>query len=299
MTPISSRPRPPDPRLAGQPDRRGRRRARVGRARTRRGAVGRVDRARTRRSSCATAAQDWGGKGVMRAVANVRGELAAAVRGHGRRRPARASTRALDRGRRDAEQGAPRGERDSRRLARDGEGGRRRRGRVALPLRSAASDARDAARADDERRSTAARTRTTRSTCRSSWSCRPAHPPSRRGCGSATRCSTRCARCCTSAGSRRRSATRAGSRPTSARREEAIERILEAAERAGHRDHVAIALDPASSRVLRGRRATASRGARRDGAGMADFYAGLADAVSARLGRGRRSRRTTGTRGAR
>ena len=49
----------------------------------------------------------------------------------------------------------------------------------------------------------------------------------------------------------RRSATRAASRPTSPSSEEAIEAILEAAERAGHRERVAIALDPAATRVLR------------------------------------------------
>jgi enolase len=61
--------------------------------------------------------------------------------------------------------------------------------------------------------------------------------------------------------------------PTS---EAAIGAILEAAERAGHRDRVAIALDPASTEFysdgvyrFEGREAT--------GAEMADFYAGLAD----------------------
>ena len=58
--------------------------------------------------------------------------------------------------------------------------------------------------------------------------------------------------------------------------EEAIGLILEAAERAGHRGAVAIALDPASSEFysdgvyrFEGREA--------DGPGMADFYAGLVD----------------------
>ena len=54
----------------------------------------------------------------------------------------------------------------------------------------------------------------------------------------------------TSAGSRPASATRAASRPTSPSSEEAIEAILEAAERAGHRERVAIALDPAASEVF-------------------------------------------------
>ena len=58
--------------------------------------------------------------------------------------------------------------------------------------------------------------------------------------------------------------------------EAAIGAILEAAERAGHRERVAIALDPASTEFYRdgvyrfeGREAT--------GGEMADFYAGLAD----------------------
>ena len=58
--------------------------------------------------------------------------------------------------------------------------------------------------------------------------------------------------------------------------EEAIEAILEAAERAGHGESVAIALDPASSEVF-------SDGAYRfegkalDGAGMVDFWRGLVE----------------------
>jgi enolase len=58
--------------------------------------------------------------------------------------------------------------------------------------------------------------------------------------------------------------------------EEAIALILEAAERAGHRDRVAIALDPASSEFFR-YGAYRFEGREVDGAGMADFYAGLAD----------------------
>jgi enolase len=58
--------------------------------------------------------------------------------------------------------------------------------------------------------------------------------------------------------------------------EAAIEAILEASERAGHRDRIAIALDPASTELFsdgvyrfEGREAS--------GGDMADFYAGLAD----------------------
>ena len=58
--------------------------------------------------------------------------------------------------------------------------------------------------------------------------------------------------------------------------EAAIGAILEAAERAGHRDRVAIALDPASSEFYRdGVYRFESREA--TGAELADFYAGLAD----------------------
>jgi enolase len=58
--------------------------------------------------------------------------------------------------------------------------------------------------------------------------------------------------------------------------EEAIEAILEAAERAGHRERVAIALDPASTEFFTdGTYRFESREA--GGAEMADFYAGLVD----------------------
>jgi enolase len=67
-----------------------------------------------------------------------------------------------------------------------------------------------------------------------------------------------------------------GFAPDLASSEEAIEAILEAAERAGHRERVAIALDPASTEFyadgvyrFEGREA--------DGAAMSDFYASLAE----------------------
>jgi enolase 1/2/3 len=58
--------------------------------------------------------------------------------------------------------------------------------------------------------------------------------------------------------------------------EEAIEAILEAAERVGHRDNVAIALDPASTEFFRDG-AYRFEGREVDGPGMADFYAGLTE----------------------
>jgi enolase len=58
--------------------------------------------------------------------------------------------------------------------------------------------------------------------------------------------------------------------------EEAIDAVLEAAERAGHRERVAIALDPAASEFFDDG-AYRFEGREADGAAMADFYAGLAD----------------------
>jgi enolase len=58
--------------------------------------------------------------------------------------------------------------------------------------------------------------------------------------------------------------------------EEAIEAILEAAERAGHRDRIAVALDPASTEFY-GDGAYRFEGREVDGAGMTAFYADLAD----------------------
>ena len=74
----------------------------------------------------------------------------------------------------------------------------------------------------------------------------------------------------------RRSATRAASRPISSRARSAIEAILEAAERAGHRDRVAIALDPASSEFFSDGRYR-FEGRELEPEEMADFYADLAE----------------------
>ena len=60
--------------------------------------------------------------------------------------------------------------------------------------------------------------------------------------------------------------------------EQAIEAILEAAERAGHRENVAIALDPAASEVFRdGRYELPGEGRSLDPEGMIQLYAELAD----------------------
>jgi enolase 1/2/3 len=58
--------------------------------------------------------------------------------------------------------------------------------------------------------------------------------------------------------------------------EAAIEAILEAAERAGHRDRLAIALDPAATEFFRDG-IYRFEGREADGAAMADHYAGLAE----------------------
>ena len=58
--------------------------------------------------------------------------------------------------------------------------------------------------------------------------------------------------------------------------EEAIEAILEAAERAGHRERVAIALDPAATELFADG-VYRFEGREADGAAMSDFYSGLAE----------------------
>jgi enolase len=60
--------------------------------------------------------------------------------------------------------------------------------------------------------------------------------------------------------------------------EQAVQAILEAAERAGHRERVAIALDPAASEVFRdGAYELTGEGQTLDADGMIDLYASLAD----------------------
>ena len=80
--------------------------------------------------------------------------------------------------------------------------------------------------------------------------------------------------------------------------EAAIEAILEAAERAGHRDRIAIALDPATSEVFSDG-VYRFEGREKTSAEMPGFWAEIVDALS----RSSRSRtappRTTGTRGRR
>jgi len=69
-----------------------------------------------------------------------------------------------------------------------------------------------------------------------------------------------------------------GFAPDLASTEEAIAAVLEAAERAGHRELVGIALDPAASEVFHdGSYVLSGEGRTLDPAAMVDFYAGLAD----------------------
>src|SRR5688572_13936601 len=67
-----------------------------------------------------------------------------------------------------------------------------------------------------------------------------------------------------------------GFAPNLSSSEEAIATIVEAAERAGHLDRIGIALDPAASEFY-GDGAYRFEGRETDGAGMADFYESLAD----------------------
>ena len=67
-----------------------------------------------------------------------------------------------------------------------------------------------------------------------------------------------------------------GFAPDLASSQEAIDAILTAAERAGHRENVAIALDPAASEFFADG-VYRFEGREADGAGMSDFYAGLVD----------------------
>ena len=69
-----------------------------------------------------------------------------------------------------------------------------------------------------------------------------------------------------------------GFAPDLASTEEAIAAVLEAAERAGHRELVGIALDPAASEVFHdGSYVLSGEGRTLDPAAMVDFYAGLAE----------------------
>ena len=194
---------------------------------------------------------EWGGKGVSQAVANVNGEIARRGARPRRARPGGAR-RGADRARRHAEQGPARRERDPRRLARGREGRAAGDGAALPPSRRRRRE--HAARADaerDQRRRARARTR---STCRSSWSSRPARPSFAEALRDRRRGLPRAEGGAARARARDGVGDEGGFAPDLASSEAAIEAILEAAERAGHRERVAIALDPATSEVFSRRR---------------------------------------------
>ena len=203
----------------------------------------------SRRSSSATAATRWLGKGVSRAVANVRRRDRAAARAASTPPTSAAVDAAL--------------------IELDGTPNKCRLGANAIlgcSLAAAKAAAADAgvplyrwvggderarpARADAERRSTAARTRRTRSTCRSSWSCPAgAETFSEALRDRRPRSSTRCEALLHERGLATAVGDEGGFAPDLPSTEAAIEAILEAAERAGHRDRIAIALDPAATEL--------------------------------------------------
>ena len=78
--------------------------------------------------------------------------------------------------------------------------------------------------------------------------------------------------------------------------EAAIEAVLEAAERAGHRDRVALALDPAATEIF-GDGDYALEGRTLSGDEMIEFWAGLVDKLPAGVDRGRARRGRVGARG--
>ena len=191
--------------------------------------------------------QEWGGKGVTQAVENVNGEIAAAVRGLDAA-DQRGARRAADRARRHAEQGPARRERDPRRLARGGEGGR---GRGARSRSSATS---------------AARRRATLPVPMLNVINGGAHaensidlqefmlvPAGADTFAEALRIGAEVFHALKALLHERGFSTGVGDEggfaPDLGSSEEAIEAVLEAAERAGHRDRVAIALDPAATEL--------------------------------------------------
>ena len=106
----------------------------------------------------------------------------------------------------------------------------------------------------------------------------PARRRSPRRSASAPRSTTASRPSSTSAGSSTAVGDEGGFAPDLESTERAIETILEAAERAGHRERVAIALDPAASEVYRdGAYHLPGEGRTLDPAEMIDFYRSLAE----------------------
>ena len=193
-------------------------------------------------------ADRYGGKGVLKAVANVNDRIA-----DGRHRPVRATTSAAL---------------DQAMIALDGTPDKSKLGANAIlgvslaVARAAAVVARPAAlplprRADGaaacpcpcSTSSTAAATPPARPTSRSSWSCPSAPPPSPRGCAWAPRSTTPSRRCSAERGLSTNVGDEGGFAPSLAGNSDAVEVVLAAIEAAGYRpgEDAVIALDPAAS----------------------------------------------------
>ena len=192
----------------------------------------------------------FGGKGVLKAVANVTETIAPALLRARRLRPGRHRRRA-DRARRDAQQGRARRERDPRRLARV----RARLGvlvrpaAVPLPRRRRRADAAGPDVQHPQRRQ--ARPGLDRLPGVHGHAGRRGDVQ-RRAPRRAPRSSRRCAASSTTRGTRRVKGDEGGFAPSLASNEAAVEVILRAIERAGYRpgEDVAIALDPATTELV-------------------------------------------------
>ena len=289
MSQIASRPRPPDPRLAREPDRRGRRHARS-RARSGRAAVpsgastgavrgGRAARRRRRRTAARASA---------RPSRTSNGEIAAALAGRRRRRPARAR-RGAHRARRDAEQG--RGSARTRSSACSLAAAQAAAADAGVPLWRWLGGEEAHVLPVPMMNVVNGGAHAQNSLDFQEFMVVPVGAATLlRGAADRRRGLPRAeGRCCTSAGSRPRSATRAASRPTSPSSEAAIEAILEAVDAGRARgDRVAIALDPAATEIWRdGAYGLAGEGQdarRRDE--LIDYWAALCRPLPDRLDRG-------------
>ena len=274
----------------GNPDRRGRCRARRRLGRPGGGPVRRVDRGRTRRSSCATATRPaTAARASCRRSRNVIDTHRPGAARAGRRGPG-GIDRLLHRARRHAEQGRARRERHPRRLARVRPRGRRPRTTCRSTATSAAS-ARGSCPSRCSTSSTAASTPRTPPTSRSSWSCPSGSTPSARRCGPARRSSPPCAAILHDEGHATGQGDEGGFAPSLPSNEAAVEVILRAIERAGYRPG-----EESRSRSTRRRAELVEEGT--GGDGVADRYRLANGGPDARVGRadrplGRLGRRAT------
>ena len=218
----------------------------------------------------------WLGKGVTRAVAHVNGEIADCVSGHGRARPAR-DRRRHDRARRDADEGASRCERRSsasrspsprppppRRSCRSTGGSAARNAHVLpVPMMNVINGGAHAQNSLDFQEFMLV-------------------PAGAASFSEALRIGVECYHALKALLKERGLSTSVGDEggfaPDLGSAYDACEAILEAAERAGHREKVAIALDPATSELYRdGAYVLERQGGTLDGNGMIDLWADLAD----------------------